>query len=384
MSNISLQVESSLSVTSPVNFPSITSVRDDNPVAVLQDSLTEPKTSRGRPLKAYSWQRLRTNSDASIDNYCTPRKKRDLEKSLSDTDIYYSPEDLAGQADSCITKEQGRKKKKKRNSPPYSPKDADTKEQPRMESKIDLILKNLEELNSKRESDKKEITDALHDLRKDLGKRISILENENAELKKLNAEFLEREKKRDMVIEKHEKEFRKHNGIIRGLSVDPSNCQEEVNKFFEGKFNTTNATSDAYCLNRKPDRILVKFNSAYTKQSIFQQKRRILNGTNIYIENDLTERQRLIAFRARSLAREVTKTGGLVKIGNNRITINGQLKIWNDEKQDFIASSGGTTLGREDNQPHPTFSSSPKLANGSPTYQKKNYQHLRKSGPTQH
>lgn len=57
-----------------------------------------------------------------------------------------------------------------------------------------------------------------------------------------------------------------------------------------------------------------------------------LKGTKIYIDNDMTLKERIIQAEIRKIAREEIGKGHKIKVGYRKITIEGEEHMWDEKK----------------------------------------------------
>lgn len=291
-------------------------------------------SNRGRPLKANSWLRKRAQSDGNITDHFNPKRKRDQDTSSSLSDLDHSVLDnTVLDISSASNKTHGKRKKILRSSTP-TPQDSIE-----MEDKLDRILVHLEKIEKQSELVKKELYNEIRDLRGDINKRLRSLEIENADLKKTNEELLVREKQRDKLLENHDRTLKKRNAIITGLKFKPDNLVDDLNKFFHVNFGINSALESGRIFGS--GKILVTFSMLQTKIEVMKLKSQKLFDKKIYIEHDLTEKQRYIAYKGRCLVKDAIKNGGQAKAYSNKVNINNQWLSWNEKEEKFTPMNMG-------------------------------------------
>lgn len=80
---------------------------------------------------------------------------------------------------------------------------------------------------------------------------------------------------------------------------------------------------------------MVEIEDWETKQVIMRDKKK-LRGKNVFIDHDLTKEEREIQKALRDRATRERKEGRRVKIGYNRIDIEGENYIWNEEERKIM------------------------------------------------
>lgn len=201
------------------------------------------------------------------------------------------------------------------------------------------------EITSKREEkmgELKEITDIIKIMRDEL--KISTEENQ-----KLREEMVKREKRWDTEkkqlikridqlenkFEKMEKEKRKCRLVIKGVKFEAEQKEEATKQFLTEKLGVKAEVKAVIILQDRRGMNLVEMKDWDSKQTVMKNKYK-LKGTNVYIDNDMTPKERGIQAEIRKIAREEKSKGRRTKIGYRRITIEGVDYVWNDEEQGVI------------------------------------------------
>lgn len=126
---------------------------------------------------------------------------------------------------------------------------------------------------------------------------------------------------------------RKLNIIIKGLNATNNleTATGVINEFLRAKFNLSNCYKSLKILGK--DRYIYKITLLNTedKKHIMTNKRRNLEGTNIYIENDLTEQQATEMRKLRNASKEHKLKGSKVKFYKNKVCINDKWMQWDEE-----------------------------------------------------
>lgn len=210
-----------------------------------------------------------------------------------------------------------------------------------MEDKIDEIIIILNEMKKQRESYENQISKLvgieIRMLKAELEGRLFLLEAENMQLKIANRKILAQDKMEARLLEEYRKESKSCNGYLKGFEAQLDNCLENVNDFFQAKFDIRDAVVQATIMRLwdKPP-IMIKFKSLEIKRMIFRQKVEKLRGLNIFLENDMTEKERVIFYQARQLKKETIAKGGRCKVFDNKVVVNGEWRVWNENCQNFL------------------------------------------------
>ena len=140
-------------------------------------------------------------------------------------------------------------------------------------------------------------------------------------------------------IQRQEKMEKKNNIVVRGLNIKRQNVKSEIGEFIKEKLGVEAEILWARKIeNRGNCLVVVKLVSWEDKQNIMRNKKK-LGGENIYIEQDLTFKEREIQ---RSIAVEVRKLraeGKNVKVGFQKNFLEGKWIPWENwreqDKEDF-------------------------------------------------
>jgi len=66
------------------------------------------------------------------------------------------------------------------------------------------------------------------------------------------------------------------------------------------------------------------------------EKEKKLGSRKIYIDNDLTQKEREVQRKLREIARDERADGRRARVGYRRIEIEGQMYIWNKEENRIV------------------------------------------------
>lgn len=155
-------------------------------------------------------------------------------------------------------------------------------------------------------------------------------------------------------LETKEKKDRRNNIIIKGARFNEVNIKEEVARFIEDRLNVKERIVRALKLRNKDsnrrDIVLVVLESRSAKINVMKAKHN-LRGSNIYIEDDWTRREREIQKGLRDLAKSTTQKGGTARVAYMKIEIDGKWlnlhqanELWrqrNFQQDDRRAKEGG-------------------------------------------
>lgn len=137
----------------------------------------------------------------------------------------------------------------------------------------------------------------------------------------------------EMVLEKKDKNERKNNIIIKGTNLEGPELKNKVKTYLKNKLQADVEVEEAREIgNKKEGRstITVKFGNWENKQEVLKNKNK-LKGEKIFIDHDLTIKERNIQKKLRDIGKTEAAKGHTVRIGYKKIFINGTKHIWNEE-----------------------------------------------------
>lgn len=206
-----------------------------------------------------------------------------------------------------------------------------TKYRQKEEGKLDAIMKIMRELRE----DVREIR-----REQELGnEEIKKLREENGEMmrenRKMRKEIIELSER----VERLEMEGRKNNVIMQGMKMGQEwikQSKEEVNekmeKNFREKMEIEVKVKEVIKLGKEI--CLIKLEREKDKEEVMMNKHKLKQLVNerIYINNDETKEQREKGRKIREIAKEYKKCGKEVKMGYNKIIVDGMVWKWNKER----------------------------------------------------
>lgn len=210
------------------------------------------------------------------------------------------------------------------------------------DDKLDQILKMMIEMKS----DQKLIKEEIHRIRteqEDFKSEIKRLTRENEELKeenviirKENKEIKDEIKQQRRFMNIYEKDRKKTNIVLSGLSMDMEDpgsltkaIENIIKKYLELDIKVKNAKKigNQTCL--------VELNNVDEKNEILQNKHKLKNNQldRIYVNEDLTRDEMEKRKQLRNRAKEEANKGKSVKIGYNKIIVDGKEWRWNNKER---------------------------------------------------
>lgn len=182
----------------------------------------------------------------------------------------------------------------------------------------EVLIKDLTEKWEKKEEEWRKEKEEWKVEKEDLGSRIKKLEWEK---------------------EKLEREKRKLNIVIRGQEFTEDRVEEQVEEFLEANLKVEVKTESAYILKknkeeRKGNLVIAKLQQWEMKKQVMFNKKELRKG--VYIDDDLTEKERKIQLEVRKKAREEKGNGKNVKAGYMKVQIDGKWLKWSEMDDCFI------------------------------------------------
>lgn len=101
------------------------------------------------------------------------------------------------------------------------------------------------------------------------------------------------------------RELRKNNIVIKGLKITEENIKVQVERFLSTEFNLQNCVCEARIINKVKCIVLAKIIDNSTKGQIMKNKAAVLGDRNIFIQNDLTASDAVIAKRLRDKKKDL-------------------------------------------------------------------------------
>ncbi|XP_046601413.1 uncharacterized protein LOC124295446 [Neodiprion lecontei] len=131
---------------------------------------------------------------------------------------------------------------------------------------------------------------------------------------------------------------RRQNIIIKGLaSTSNSNDSKKIeSELLETKFNLRNAYSNLEVLGKDKNVYKITIRNSEDKSSIMLNKKTALNGTKIFVENDLTESQARERWNLRNAVKPSREAGSSVRFYQNKVNVDGSWLAWDEGSQELI------------------------------------------------
>lgn len=248
---------------------------------------------------------------------------------------------MSSESDSYSTEDTDKKRKAVKGTEGFTERNKKTfRTPPKMdgkEDKLDKILIMMKDLTEGQNAIKQDIREIKKE-QKLISSEIHKLKEENENLRKENEDMKKRNEERDKEVilmkntmERIEKENKKNNVIITGLTMDTyetDKLREGAEKFIKQNLQVDVKIKSATKIGQMT--CLIELNHSKDKENIMKNKSKLKNVSgSVYINEDQTRRERERSKILREIARTEKEKGKTVKIGYNKITINGEVWRWN-------------------------------------------------------
>lgn len=161
------------------------------------------------------------------------------------------------------------------------------------------------------------------------------LQQENRELKKENVEMRKEIEGIKKSVEILEKERKRNNVVMNGLKMDTSDpvaLKEGINRFLKQHIGLEIKPKAVTKIGDKT--FVIELANEVDKQEIMRNKTKLKDLREmIFISNDLTKKEIQKQKQLRQIAKEEKEKGKDVKIGYNKIMINGEEWRWNNSTE---------------------------------------------------
>lgn len=153
-----------------------------------------------------------------------------------------------------------------------------------------------------------------------------------------------RMRRMERLIEKEEREKRRRNVIFKGVRAEGGKVKEEIIKLcremkvsegmeFEEIKRVRTGRED------KGEMIIIKVKKEEDKRKILENKGR-LRGREVWVEEDLTFKERKMNWNLRRIREEEIRRGKMVKIGYGKICIENVWWYWDEEEEELKDGRG--------------------------------------------
>lgn len=168
---------------------------------------------------------------------------------------------------------------------------------------------------------------------KDLREKLLELENKITKMEKTTEEscFKAQEK-----LQQQKRALRKNNIIIKGLEINEQTVVKEAETLI-GNLQDNIKIKEIGLINKQKNIVLVKLSTWEDKKKIMTNKNKLSKSgvKNVYIEDDMTKEERSIQYELRKVAKEMKSKKKIVKMGYQKIFINGEKYEWDTTKNEL-------------------------------------------------
>lgn len=159
---------------------------------------------------------------------------------------------------------------------------------------------------------------------------------ENEEIKKQNQELKVALEAVNKKLESIERDKRRNNIVVQGVTINdtkPEVLVERMKDFIEGHVGVKVSVKNARKLGNKT--CLVELENRKDKMEVMKSKSKLRQhkDVEVYINDDMTKVEREIQGKIRKVAQQERERGKRVKIGYQKIIIDGQQYRWNREEE---------------------------------------------------
>ncbi|XP_044751701.1 uncharacterized protein LOC123311696 [Coccinella septempunctata] len=134
--------------------------------------------------------------------------------------------------------------------------------------------------------------------------------------------------------EREEKRRRRNNIVVKNVAIEVGKEKEEIQTYIENELKTKVEIKRAYRINQGTniEMFVAEVGSWEQKQQVMKKKHN-LKGKKTIIENDLTPKERQIQKQILEIGKVERDKERNVKIGYQKITIDGILYVWDEKEQ---------------------------------------------------
>ena len=154
----------------------------------------------------------------------------------------------------------------------------------------------------------------------------------------------EREEKLEWEMELIQRRSRRKNVIIEGLKEEKRKERKEVEEWAREVLEVDIGVESIRLVGE--NKLLVEFKCREDKEEIMAAKMK-LKGTNVYVGDDLTWRERKGRMEVRKRAKEEREKGKNVTAKGNKIWVDGNLWIWDEREMGFVQGRSGRERRRD-------------------------------------
>lgn len=168
---------------------------------------------------------------------------------------------------------------------------------------------------------------------KDLREKLLELENKITKMEKSTEELCFKAQEK---LQQQKRALRKNNIIIKGLEINEQTVVKEAETLI-GNLQDNIKIKEIGLINKQKNIVLVKLSTWEDKKKIMTNKNKLSKSgvKNVYIEDDMTKEERSIQYELRKVAKEMKSKKKIVKMGYQKIFINGEKYEWDTTKNEL-------------------------------------------------
>lgn len=214
-----------------------------------------------------------------------------------------------------------------------------------MEEIKEMLLDFQKDLKRDMEEIKVEIRQSIKEFKKEIGELREQLEESREEVKAMRVELngvkIEREEMEknlndmDKRMERIERDKIRNNLIVTGINIDGKMGEQlktTMRDMLERELGVKAEIEKALKINSK--KCVVEMQRWTDKVKILEEKKK-LRGKNIFIDADLTRKEREVQRKIRERAREERVRGRKTRVGYRKLWIDGKELRWDDQREEL-------------------------------------------------
>lgn len=185
----------------------------------------------------------------------------------------------------------------------------------------------MEQMKLEMRRNTEEVKLEMNKLRKEMQVRESQWENEKRELES-------RIRNLEDKVDREERLKRKNNIVVKKLKTSDGNEREKIEKFINEELKIKVNIAKAYKINRgKENEMIVAEVESWEQKQNIMRKKQMLKGKDIFIDNDLTAKERQIQNQIVEISKVEKKRGKNVRVGYRKLFIEEKVFVWDEREQ---------------------------------------------------
>jgi hypothetical protein len=194
------------------------------------------------------------------------------------------------------------------------------------------ITKGKEKMLEKIMEDVGEIKEENRKMSRELEQLKSMMREKEEKWEREKMELKEKMTKLEEKMEEQEKRVRRKNIVVTGLDEEECENEKKLEKWMKAELEVEVRVKEMYKINGGK-MIVAELESWGEKRKVMENKRKLREkkGKRVYIEDDMTKKERDTQKKVRTLAKEEREKGLRVKVGYKKIWIEGKGFRWDEE-----------------------------------------------------